>query len=100
MRALLLLNAPPQAGSREQARDLVRDLQSELAGSGVVIDCSQVRVATPSFLDEIVKEVLEKRHADSLEARDAPDRTQRLLERAAENRGLRERLRAPARSTP
>jgi hypothetical protein len=55
-------------------------------------------VGTPSYLDEIVKQVLGVRRADALLVSGASRRAQQLLERAADNRGLRERLRFAARA--
>ncbi len=55
-------------------------------------------IGTPSFLDELVKQILELGEADWLEVNDAPERARELLERAAENRGVGERLRVVART--
>jgi pyrrolidone-carboxylate peptidase len=90
---MLLIETPDHAGSRDQAQDLARPLDDDLTGQTVMIDCSNVLVATPSFLDEIVKQILEQRNAATLEVAGAPGRAQALLERAAENRGVRDRLR-------
>jgi hypothetical protein len=95
---MLLIETPDHAGSRDQARELARPLAADLTGQTVTIDCSNVVVATPSFTDEIVKQVLEQRKAEALEIRGASARATELLERSAENRGVRGRLRlAPAR---
>jgi len=63
-----------------------------------VIDCSNLLVGTPSFLDEVVKQVLEARNAASLDVTNAPERVRRLIERAGDNRGVSDRLRVTARS--
>lgn len=96
----LRIDAPEQAGSRDQAEALVHDFDKTLVGQNVTLDCSAVLVATPSFLDQIVKEVLESRNADTLEIVGGPPRAQHLVERAAENRGVRDRLRQVVRPTP
>jgi hypothetical protein len=90
---MLRIETPDHAGSRDQAQELARPLGADLSGQTVTIDCSNVIVATPSFLDEIVKQVLEQRNADALEISGGPDRAKELLMRSAENRGVRARLR-------
>jgi len=96
---MLQIQVPDHAGSRDQAQELVRGLDAGLTDTSVVIDCSNLLVGTPSFLDEVVKRVLEVRSAARLEVTNAPDRVRRLLERAGENRGVGERLRVAARAT-
>lgn len=87
------VEVPDHAGSRPQAQRLVEDLPADLSRKTIILDCSRVLVATPSFLDEIVKQVLLVRGADALEVRSAPSRASDLLERAAQNRGVADRLR-------
>lgn len=86
------LDAPNHAGSREQAILLVSTLGDDLTGESILLDCSDVVVATPSFLDELVKQVLEMRDAGRLDVLEPPERAWQLLERAATNRGVRERI--------
>lgn len=80
------------SGSREHARELVAGLPDDLAGVSVVLDCTGLAVGTPSFLDEIVKEVLVTRGAAGLEVMKGSTRVARLAERAAANRGVADRL--------
>lgn len=89
---LLRIEVPKHAGARDQAHDLARSLGDDLAGHEVVLECANSVVTTPSFLDEIVKQVLEERRADVLRITGASSRAQLLLERAAENRGFSDRL--------
>lgn len=95
----MLIKTPDHAGSREQAQEITRTLPTDLKGKAVVLDCSTLLVGTPSFMDEIVKQILKQRDAARLEVRAAPERARELLERAADNRGVRDRLRiaVPAR---
>jgi hypothetical protein len=88
----LCLRAPAHAGAREQARELTDALAPDLAGQEVTLDCTDTLVGTPSFLDEVVKQVLEVRGASTLSVHAASPRVQHLLERSAENRQLRDRL--------
>jgi hypothetical protein len=94
---MLRLQTPDHAGSRDQAVSLVAMLSDDLSGETVLLDCSKLLVGTPSFLDEVVKQILQVRDASTLEVSDAPDRVRDLLERAAANRGVRDRLRVAVR---
>lgn len=90
---MIRAETPDHAGSRDQAQTLAATLPADLDGETVLLDCSALVVGTPSFLDEMVKQVLVLRRADALEISGAPDRARDLLERAAENRSVRDRLR-------
>jgi hypothetical protein len=93
---MIRVEAPDHAGSRDQAQTLVRALPENLEGQTVLLDCSDLVVGSPSFLDEMVKQVLVLRRADALEISGAGDRARDLLERAAHNRSVSERLRDAA----
>ena len=96
---MLRIETPDHAGSREQARSLIQPVPGDLSGKTVSVDCSKMIVGTPSFLDEVVKQILELRGAEALEVNEAPERARALLERAAENRGVRDRLRIAVQTT-
>lgn len=87
---------PEHAGSREQADELAGTLPLALDTDTVTLDCSVVVVATPSFLDEIVKQVLVVRNAATLEVVGGPARPRELVERAARNREVHDRVRVDA----
>lgn len=86
------IEAPEHAGFRDQAESLAATLGSDMREGIVMLDCTRVLVGTPSFLDEVVRQVLVERHAHALHVQGASERVQHLLERAAVNRGVRERL--------
>lgn len=88
----LRIETPEHAGARDQAIELAERLGSDLAGNDVVLDCARLLVGTPSFLDEVLKQVLVERGADSMKVHDASERVQQLLERSAANRDVRDRL--------
>lgn len=88
---------PDHAGSRDQAQELTSGLPKDLGGETIVLDCGSVVVGTPSFLDEIVKQVLVLRNASKLEVLDGPPRSRELLERAAQNRQVSSRLKLDTR---
>ena len=87
------LYPPAHAGSREQARALVARLPEDLAGSGVAVDCSELTIGSPSFFDELVKQILIVRKADLLDVISTSQRARTLLQRAAYNRNVVDRLR-------
>jgi len=89
---MVRITAPSHAGARVQAQALTGHLAPGLADQDVVLDCAAVLVGTPSFLDEIVKQVLLVRGAKSLSVCMASARVLELVERAATNRGVRDRL--------
>lgn len=86
------LIAPKLVSSRQQARELTATLADDCSGTVVMVDCSALKASTPSFVDELVKAVLIDRRADRLLIKGAPERTATLARRAAENRGVIERL--------
>lgn len=89
---MLRLVVPDHAGSRSQAQRLVSCLPADLTGDEVVLDCSEALVATPSFLDEVVKLTLVENGADRLNIVGASQRAAELLRRSAANRHVEERL--------
>ena len=78
--------------SRDQARELTGGLALDLSGTAVMVDCTALQASTPSFVDELVKAVLVDRQADRLTIKGAPERTVELARRAAQNRGVSDRL--------
>lgn len=86
------IETPEHAGARDQARALVEPLGNDLAGDEIVLDCARLLVGTPSFLDELLKQVLVQRAAASLSVIDASDRVRELLKRSASNRNVAGRL--------
>ena len=89
---MLQAQTPQHAGSREQARELIADLPQPLAGTRVAVDFGPLLVPTPSYCDEIVKQVLEIGGAERLDVLNASLRARQLIERSAENRGVSGRL--------
>lgn len=93
---MIRVKTPDHAGSRDQAQTLAAVLPADLQGETVLMDCSELVVGAPSFFDEMIKQVLVVRRADALEITAAPNRARDLLERAAQNRSVRDRLRVAA----
>lgn len=86
------LIAPKLISSRDQARELTAGLAEDLSDTAVLVDCTALQASTPSFVDELVKAVLVDRRGDRLILKGAPDRTVELARRAAQNRGVIDRL--------
>jgi hypothetical protein len=86
------LTAPKLVSSRDQARELTAGLAADLSDTIVMVDCSALQASTPSFVDELVKAVLVDRHGSRLIIKGAPERTVELTRRAAQNRGVIDRL--------
>jgi hypothetical protein len=86
------LIAPKLVSSRHQARELTASLAEDLSDTAVMADCSALQASTPSFVDELVKAVLVDRRGQRLVIKGAPDRTLELARRAAQNRGVIDRL--------
>ena len=67
-------------------------LAEDLAGQTVRLAFCDILVCTPSFVDELVKQILEQRGAASLGVIGASERVRHLLIRAATNRDVPDRL--------
>jgi hypothetical protein len=63
-----------------------------LTGQALRLNCQELRFPTPSFFDEIVKQILVERGAARLEIVGASSRGQELVDRAARNRGVEDRV--------
>jgi hypothetical protein len=87
-----ILIAPKLVSSRDQARELTASLPSDLSDTIVMVDCTALQASTPSFVDELVKAVLTDRQGGRLVIKGAPERTVELARRAAQNRGVIDRL--------
>lgn len=88
----IAVNAPRRLGSRRQARVLLDAQPADLRGVIVVIDLSRTDVATPSFLDEFIKAVLQERGAEHLVVKTGSIRLRDLMQRSARRRGLADRV--------
>lgn len=92
MTAPIRLVPARHSGSREQAQRLVEHLGHDLSAVSLVLECGELEVTTPSFLDELVKETLVVRKARLLEVESASVRARTLIQRAADNREVGDRL--------
>ena len=91
----VLVSAPKSLGTRDLLRawvEQVPDLPDDLTNISVVIDCSQLQTATPSFFDEFIKILVLERHATHIEFREANERARHLALRSAANRHISDRV--------
>ena len=67
-------------------------LPASLANAAVLLNCQDTAIATPSFADEVLKQILVERVALSLTVVNAPPRFAELLLRAAVRLRVDDRL--------
>ena len=86
---------PRLAGTREAVGDLLsaQSVPSRLSGQTVVVLCRELASGSPSFADELVKELLEDRAAAELVLVGPPARFQHHVEAAAVRRDVADRVR-------
>ena len=89
---MVTVNAPEKSRSRAEAEAAAAALPNDLRHSDVLLECRGTAIATPSFADEVLKQVLLQRSARHLIVVNAPDRFIELLDRAALRLGLADRL--------
>jgi hypothetical protein len=72
---------------------MLHGFEHELVNSIVILDCTDLRVSTPSFVDELVLAVLVEFGARELRIQHAPEQTRMYALRSAELRSVSDRLR-------
>jgi len=87
-----VLTLPVRAGSRLEARTLLEAQPADLGGVVVRIDGTQLGAGSSSFMDELVKVVLEQRGAEGLVLDGVTSRAATFAEAAAQRRGVAGRL--------
>lgn len=60
------IRLPRVVGTRPAVAPFLASLDDKLAGQRVVLDCRSLLSGTPSFADEMIKQVLVVREADEL----------------------------------
>jgi hypothetical protein len=89
---MITLTPSGHSGSREQAQELAAPLGNDLSDQTVTVDCGPLLVSSPSFFDELIKQVLIQRRARTLVIENAAHRLRNHAERSASNRGVADRL--------
>lgn len=90
-----LIVLPRLAGTREAVGDLLaaHEVPGPLSGQTVIVLCRELASGSPSFADELVKELIEDRAAAELVLVGAPALFQRHVEAAAVRRDVAGRVR-------
>jgi hypothetical protein len=87
-----VVTTPERSGGREQAQAMLAELPQDLSNGQVEIHFEEEFVATPSFMDELVREILVERRALALRLVGAPERASSYAEQAAVTRDVADRL--------
>lgn len=90
--AVTTIAIPERSGSRELARDLLRPLPEDMSQGRVELDFEGVFLATPSFVDELIKVLLVERAALNLSIRNCTERAAQHVRRSSMNRQVSSRV--------
>jgi hypothetical protein len=77
------LSLPQFVSSRPMARDVAAAVPVNLMGEHVIVDFAGVTAAAPSFVDELIREILVVRSAACLELSGIAERTAAYARRSA-----------------
>jgi hypothetical protein len=87
------ISAPPRLGGRNLARETFGGISREIAQQELMIDFAGLSAVSPSFIDELIKIVIEEGHAKRLVLRNLPDdRARANAVRSATARDVRDRV--------
>jgi len=86
------ITAPISSRSRQQAEELFSCLPDDLSDTEIYLDLSTAVIATPSFADEAIRQVLLHRRARLLHVVHTPVQYRDTLIRAAKRLGCSDRL--------
>ena len=89
---MTVLTAPKVTTDRQHAREFLSELPMDLSAGRVEVFFEDRTIATPSFIDEIVQELLIERRAAHLTVRNLNDTMCEVASAAAEDFGVRDRL--------
>lgn len=79
-------------GSREQVVEVLSGLPLDLSNRAIVVSFDCNRLSRPSFIDELVREVLVVREASELNLRNASKTVQEFARRSAISRQVEGKL--------
>jgi hypothetical protein len=83
---------PERAGTRSEVRNLLASLPEDLTDAQVRVDGAVMAATAPSFIDELVKQVLVERNAGTLLIVNLTDRPAGYALASAQRRGVDTRL--------
>lgn len=87
---MIVIDLPRLVGSRESANSLVARTGAQLKGERVVVNCRELRSATGSFVDQLVKVVFEEHQAAEMVVLAASPEFLEQVHRAATAHGVDE----------
>ena len=83
---------PPLAGSRPAAAELLSGLPEDLAGEQVSVLARDLLSGSPSFADELVRQLTVERHAESVVVVGAEPTFEGYVRNAAQTHGVADRV--------
>ncbi|MCW2609983.1 MAG: hypothetical protein QOC93_1447 [Actinomycetota bacterium] len=83
---------PPLAGSRPAAAALLAGLPADLSGDEVAVLCRDLLTGSPSFADELVRQLAVERNAGRVVLVGAEDAFERYVRDAARDHAVAERV--------
>ena len=89
---MTIIEAPKLLGSREEAEELVAQLPADLVGHVIKVSFGATRSVRPSYIDELIRQILVERTADRLILQDVPEGAEETIRRSAVYRRLIDRV--------
>lgn len=90
--AVQSVTLPPLAGSRPAAAKLLSDLPADLTGERVTVLARDLLTGSPSFADELVRQLTVDRHAAAVVVVGAEPTFEQYLSDAAHNHAVADRV--------
>lgn len=84
--------SPQAAGTRQFAQELFAQISDDLTDVRLRVELTSVRIASPSFVDEIIRIAFEERAVGTLEFIDTPLIAANAIDDSATDRGLADRI--------
>lgn len=85
---MVQLISPDYIGGRAAASDWLDDLNADLTGVRVDIDCSALISTSPSFVDEVLKTLVVERGASLVKMKDVPLDVAAWIDDTLKRRGI------------
>ncbi len=92
MTGTLRVSLPERASSREEARDILAPLLSQLDQANVILDARSLVATSSSYLDELIKLILVDGGANHVNLEQVTDTVGMLAENSAARRGVSKKL--------
>lgn len=93
------LSSPDYIGGRAAAAEWLADLDADLTGVRVDIDCAALISTSPSFVDEVLKDLVIERGAQLVKMKDVPLDVATWIDDAVKRRGISDAVMVDIRAT-